>query len=142
MLLANLFILIIGLLGIKYFIKILSVPKAILSPLILVLCVVGSYALNNNYFDVMVMFLAGVIGYFMVKLEFPVSPVILGLILGPIMESNFRRSLLMSQGNLAVFYTRPITLVLLIFALVTLLGPIISKLIKISKGKEIINENN
>jgi putative tricarboxylic transport membrane protein len=48
----------------------------------------------------------------------------------------------MSQGNLAVFYTRPITLVLLIFALVTLLGPIISKLIKISKGKEIINENN
>lgn len=142
MLLANIFILFIGLFGIKYFTKILSVPKSILSPLILVLCVVGSYALNNNYFDVIVMFIAGVIGYFMVKQEFPVSPVILGLILGPLMESNLRRSLLMSQGNLSIFYTRPITLVLLILAIITLLSPIVSKNFRKGIRKEVENENS
>ncbi|WP_242620473.1 tripartite tricarboxylate transporter permease [Senegalia massiliensis] len=130
MLLANIFLLVIGLFGIKYFTKILLVPKSILSPIILVLCVVGSYALNNNYFDVIVMLIAGIIGYFMVKLKFPVSPVILGLILGPLMESNLRRSLLMSQGNLSIFYTRPITLVLLVLAIITLLSPIVSKVFK------------
>lgn len=142
MLLANIFLLVIGLFGIKYFTKILLVPKSILSPLILVLCVVGSYALNNNYFDVIVMLIAGIIGYFMVKLEFPVSPVILGLILGPLMESNLRRSLLMSQGNLSIFYTRPITLVLLVLAIITLLTPIISNNLKSKLKKSAKSENN
>ncbi|WP_243153473.1 tripartite tricarboxylate transporter permease [Senegalia massiliensis] len=142
MLLANIFLLVIGLFGIKYFTKILLVPKSILSPLILVLCVVGSYALNNNYFDVIVMLIAGIIGYFMVKLEFPVSPVILGLILGPLMESNLRRSLLMSQGNLSIFYTRSITLVLLVLAIITLLTPIISNNLKSKLKKSAKSENN
>lgn len=142
MLLANIFLLVIGLFGIKYFTKILLVPKSILSPLILVLCVVGSYALNNNYFDVIVMLIAGIIGYFMVKIEFPVSPVILGLILGPLMESNLRRSLLMSQGNLSIFYTRPITLVLLVLAIITLLTPIISNNLKSKLKKSAKSENN
>lgn len=127
MLFANMLILVIGLLGVKYFTKILLIPKTILSPLILVLSVVGSYSLNNSYFDIIVMFAAGAIGYFLVKQGFGVSPIILGLILGPLMESNLRRSLLMSQGSLSIFYTRPITVVLLSLALISIVGPIISR---------------
>lgn len=130
MLLANILILVIGLLGTRLFTKILLIPKSILSPIILVLCVVGSYSLGNNYFDVIIMLIAGIIGYFMSKAKFPASPVILGLILGPMMESNLRRALVMSKGDLSIFYTRPITLVLLIIATLTLMIPIIKSLKK------------
>lgn len=71
MLLANVFMLFIGLAGIRLFTKVLLIPKAVLIPMIIVLCVVGSYSLGNNYFDVVVMFVAGVIGYFLKKFEFP-----------------------------------------------------------------------
>lgn len=124
MLLANVFMLFIGLAGIRLFTNVLLIPKAVLIPMIIVLCVVGSYSLGNNYFDVVVMFVAGVIGYFLKKFEFPASPIILGLILGPMMESNFRRSLVMSEGDISIFFTRPITVVLLTIAIITLFTPI------------------
>jgi putative tricarboxylic transport membrane protein len=133
MLLANILILILGLAGIRIFTKVLHIPKTILTPIILVLCVVGSYSLGNSYFDVIVMFGAGVIGYFLQRYDFPASPIILGLILGPMMESNLRRSLLMSQGELDIFYTRPITAVLLGLAIVTLFSPLLTKKIKMPK---------
>ncbi|ALS76446.1 C4-dicarboxylate ABC transporter permease [Planococcus rifietoensis] len=135
MLVANFMILVVGLFGIRLFTKILLIPKAILTPIILVLCVVGSYSLGNNYFDVVVMFIAGVIGYFMLRYEFPASPVILGIILGPLMESNFRRSLVMSQGDFSIFFTRPITVVLLSLAIITLFSPLITKRIKKPKAQ-------
>jgi putative tricarboxylic transport membrane protein len=137
MLLANLLILFLGLAGIRLFTKVLLIPKAILTPIILVLCVIGSYSLGNNYFDVIVMFVAGVVGYFMQRYDFPVSPIILGLILGPMMESNLRRSLVMAQGELDIFYTRPITAVLLALAIVTLVSPIVAKLMKPRKSRGI-----
>lgn len=124
MLLANLFILIIGFSGIRFFTKILKVPGHFLMPIILVLSVVGAYALNNNYFDVIVMFAAGIGGYFMKKFNFPVAPLILGLILGPLLESNLRRSIILAQGDMTIFLTRPITVVLLALAVLTLLSPL------------------
>ncbi|GEK59084.1 C4-dicarboxylate ABC transporter permease [Marinococcus halophilus] len=124
MLLANLFILIIGFSGIRFFTKILKVPGHFLMPVILVLSVVGAYALNNNYFDVIVMFAAGIGGYFMKKFNFPVAPLILGLILGPLLESNLRRSIILAQGDMTIFLTRPITVVLLALAVLTLLSPL------------------
>lgn len=127
MLIANVLILIFGLLLIRVFTKVLYIPKSILTPIILVLCVVGSYSLGNNYFDVIVMFAAGVIGYFLKKIDIPLSPIILGLILGPMMESNFRRALVMSSGDLSVFYTRPITVILLIIGVITLFSPVFTK---------------
>lgn len=130
MLVANLLILVLGLFGIKLFTKILLIPTAILTPIILVLCVVGAYSLGNNYFDVIVMFIAGVIGFFLLRYDFPVSPIILGVILGPMMESNFRRSLVMSQGDFSIFYTSPIALVILIIAVITLCAPLVSKFAK------------
>lgn len=130
MLLANVLLLIFGLFGIRLFTKILLIPKAILSPIILVLCVVGSYSLGNSYYDVIVMIVSGIVGYFMIRNGFPAPPLILGLILGPIMESNFRRSIVMSQGDLSIFYTRPITVVLLTVAVATLFSPLLSKAYK------------
>lgn len=127
MLLANVFLLIFGLSGIRLFTKVLYIPKAILTPIIFVLCVVGAYSLGNNYFDVIVMFIAGVVGYFMKKFAIPASPIILGLILGPMLESNLRRALVMSQGDLSIFYTRPITVVLLSIAVITLFSPLLTK---------------
>lgn len=124
MLLANLFILIIGFSGIRFFTKILKVPGHFLMPIILVLSVVGAYALNNNYFDVIIMFAAGIGGYFMKKFNFPVAPLILGLILGPLLESNLRRSIILAQGDMTIFLTRPITVVLLALAVLTLLSPL------------------
>lgn len=133
MLVANIFILIFGLLGVRLFTKILLVPRTILMPIILILSVIGSYALGNNYFDVLVMLVAGVIGYFMKKYGFPVSPLILGLILGPMLESNLRRSLVMSQGDISILFTRPIAAVLIVLAVVTLFTPIIKSYIQSRK---------
>ncbi|WP_200087537.1 tripartite tricarboxylate transporter permease [Salicibibacter cibi] len=125
MIVATILILIYGLIGIRHFVKILLIPKPIMATFILVLCVVGSYSIGNNFFDVWVMFVAGVIGYFMIRYGYPASPVILALILGPLMESNLRRSLVMSGGSYDVFFTRPITAILLSLAVLTLFSPLI-----------------
>lgn len=127
MLVANVLILVIGLPAIRIFVKVLSVPKIVVASIILILCVVGSYALGNNLFDVWVMLIAGIIGYFMNKHDYPASPVILALILGPMMESNFRRSLLIGEGDWTIFLTRPISAFLIGLAVLTLFTPLIQK---------------
>jgi putative tricarboxylic transport membrane protein len=119
---ANLFILTIGLIGARGFAKILSLPKNVITPLIFIIAIVGSYAMRNNAFDVGVTIATGFVGYLLVKADYPVPPLLLGLILGPLVESNLGRTLLISDGNLLVFFTRPISLVfvaLITFALVS-----------------------
>lgn len=113
MFLANIIFLICGLFAIKYIARVINIPKPILTPIIFVLCVVGSYSINNSMFDLLIMMIFGVLGYLMQKFKFPVSPIVLALILGPMAESEFRRSLLLSQGSYSIFYTRPICLVIL-----------------------------
>lgn len=125
-----------GVLGIKMFVKVLHVPPIILSPIILMLCVIGSYALGNNFYDVWVMLISGIIGFFMYRYGFPASPIILALILGPLMEVNLRRTLV-SHGSIDVVFTRPISATLLILALITLLSPLISKLIASRKQRRV-----
>ncbi|MDF2821060.1 MAG: C4-dicarboxylate transporter permease [Clostridiales bacterium] len=132
---ANLIVLILGLIGIRFFTKIIDIPSYVLTPIIIVLCVVGSFAINNSLFDVRVMLISGVIGYIMEKLEFPASPIVLALILGPMAERELRKALIMSGGEASVFFTRPISAVLLVVAAITLLTPIIKSIIKKSKEK-------
>ncbi|WP_102348598.1 tripartite tricarboxylate transporter permease [Bacillus sp. Marseille-P3661] len=139
MLLANIIMLIVGLLAVRWFIKVLSIPKLVIAAIILVLCVVGSYALGNNMFDVWVMLIFGIIGYFMKKHDYPASPVILALILGPMMESNFRRSLLMGNGDMSIFLSRPISATLIALAVLTLFTPIVKDYI--NKKREARNPN-
>ncbi|WP_422444927.1 tripartite tricarboxylate transporter permease [Thermoanaerobacterium sp. DL9XJH110] len=130
LLIGNFIMLVVGLLGIRLFIKVLSVPKYLLTPIIFLLCFIGSYAINNSFFDVGVMLLSGIIGYVFMKLDFPASPIVLALILGPMAESNLRRSLIMSGGNIFILFTRPIAAILLFFGIVTLLAPIFRDLFK------------
>jgi putative tricarboxylic transport membrane protein len=104
------------------FTKVLSVPKVILTPAIFALCVVGSYSMNNNIFDVWVMLIAGVVGYFLNKVKIPTSPAILGLILGPMAEKNFRTALLKSSGNPSVFFNTIICWFFLILIFLSIFG--------------------
>jgi putative tricarboxylic transport membrane protein len=119
LMLGNLFMLIFGVWGSKYFPKILSIPQQILMPIILVLCVTGSYAVANSFFDVQIALILGILGFIMVKYEFPLAPLVLGLILGPIMEPNFRRALVANQMNPMIFITSPISLFFLLLTLFT-----------------------
>ena len=122
MIMANVIFLLFGLFAIKYLARVVNVPKPILTPIIFVLCIVGSYAINNNLFDLWIMMLFGVIGYLLEKFRFPVSPIVLGLILGPMVESEFRRSLLLSQGDYSIFYARPITMLILALTLFSVIA--------------------
>lgn len=133
MLIALLIVLCYGLLGMRLFVKVLHVSPVILSPIILMLCVIGSYALGNNFYDVWVMFISGIVGFFLIRYGFPVSPIILALILGPLMEVNLRRTLV-SHGTIEVVFTRPISATLLILAIITLLSPFVAQFV--SKWKK------
>jgi len=122
--LANICLLVFGLTGIRIFTKIVECPKGVLIPLIIVLSAVGTYAIQNNPVHIYWMLLFGVVGYFMKMYGFQVGPVILGVILGPMMDSNYRRAMLGARGDVGTFFynfvSHPITFVLSI-ALVTML---------------------
>ena len=75
-----------------------------LYPIVLVLCVYGAYAINNNLFDILVMIFVGILGFAMLRLEFPAAPFLIAFILGPLLEDNFRQSLLLSEGSLSIFF--------------------------------------
>ncbi len=109
---ANLMLVPLGWAAINLFRNILAVPREILMPLILLLCLVGSFAINNTVFDVGVMLLFGVIGYVMEENAFPVAPTILGIVLGPMIGQNFITSMMKANGSPAAFFERPIAGVL------------------------------
>jgi len=127
MILANVFMLILGLSTVNLFTKVLSIPKTVLTPIIMVLCVVGSYAINMNFFDVLVMLVFGVLGYFMKKLEFPIPPVVIGLILGPLAENHFRRALIMSEGSMLIFVGSPIAVFFLVLIAASVVAPYVRR---------------
>ncbi len=94
---------------VPFFAAILRIPFAILTPFIVVICAVGSYAVHNNMIDVWYMVIFGVVGYVFKKLDYPLAPLVLALVLGDLAENALRQSLIMSQGSLAIFVTRPIS---------------------------------
>ena len=106
--LSSIFLFLIGKASIRIISKIADIPHRVLFPIVLVLCVFGSYAVNNNIFDVGVMFLMGLVGFLMLKLKIPAAPFLIAFILGPLLEDNFRQSLLLSRGDLLVFFSSPI----------------------------------
>ena len=114
--LGNAMLVILNLPLIGIWIKLLTVPYRYLYPAILVFCCIGVYTVNNSVFDVFMTAGFGVLGYVFIKLGCEGAPLLLGFVLGPMMEENFRRSLLLSRGDFSVFFTRPISLGLLIAA--------------------------
>lgn len=133
---ANVLMLIMGMGLMRGYVKVLSVPEYFVIPTILILCVVGSFAINKSYFDVLVMFGFGMLGYILNKLEIPLSPIVLAFILGPMAEKNFRRALMLSKGDYGVFFSRPLTVILFSVAIISLMTPLVqSWLAKRHQGK-------
>jgi TctA family transporter len=112
----NLMLVILNLPLIGIWVQLLKVPYRLLYPAILVFCCIGVYTINNNAFDVTVTAVFGVVGYLFYKLRCEPAPLILGFILGPMMEENLRRAMLLSRGDPTVFFTRPLSLTLLLMA--------------------------
>jgi putative tricarboxylic transport membrane protein len=102
---------------VPFFAAILRIPFAILTPLIIVICAVGSYAVHSSMLDIWYMVFFGVIGYVFKKLDYPLAPLVLALVLGDLAESALRQSLIMSQGSLAIFFTRPIAAAITLLAI-------------------------
>ncbi len=120
LLIANIFMLLVGLAGVRLFAKVLKLQTNVLVPVIITFAVIGSYAINNSVFDVGLMFVLGLIGYLMRINGFPIAPVVLALILGPIGENAFIQSLSMFNNNLILFFTRPLSVVLIILTVFSL----------------------
>lgn len=117
LLLANVFMLVLGMASVRVFSKIVSIPGGILMPLVTTLCVVGGYALNNSNFDLGVMAVFGILGWIMTKASIPLAPLLLAMILSGIIETNFRRALSISDNDYTVFLTRPVCAVFLCISL-------------------------
>ena len=121
----NILLLIINLPLIGIWVQMLKIPFSKLLAFILVIAITGTYATNNSVTEVYISVIFGVIGYFMKQVNLPAAPVIMGIILGPLLETHFRRALIISQGSYATFFSHPISAVFLCAAVVSLLYPLI-----------------
>lgn len=122
-LVANLLIIAVGLIGFRFFVRVLDVPRHLLVPTLFVLAVVGTYALSNQWFDVVVMLVLGAVGFLMMLASIPVYPAVIAVILGPLLESEMRRALVISGGDWSTFVTRPASATILAVALMALVLP-------------------
>ncbi len=121
----NVMLLILNLPLIPIWVKLLKIPYKILFPLILLFCIIGAYSINSNMFDVLIMVIFGIAGYFFRKFQYECAPLILAFILGPLLELNLRQALLYSSGSLSIFFSGPISIVLISFSIVLFLSPLI-----------------
>ena len=118
MFIGNVILVIMNLPMIPLFAYSLRVPYGLLYPSILLICIIGAYSLNNNVYDVWVMLLFGLFGYFMKKYEIPGAPMVIALVLGPMLEYSLYQALALSEGDVFTFVTRPISGTLLAIAAV------------------------
>ncbi len=137
MYIGNVVLLVLNLPLIPYIAKLLTIPKQMLLPLIIFFSLIGVYLVTFNNFDIYMMTLFAVVALFLRIIDYPMAPMILGFILGGMMEDNLRRALTISDGSFAFLWERPITLSILIITIIMLLMPLISEFfVKIKKGKE------
>jgi putative tricarboxylic transport membrane protein len=125
MYIGNIMLLVLNLPLIGMWVQVLKVPYKILFPLILFFCLIGVYSVSNAVFDIYIMLIFGIMGYLMKKFDYEGAPLVLAFVLGPLMENNLRKSLIMSQGDFAIFFTRPLAVASLIVALFLLISPLI-----------------
>jgi len=122
----NVMLLVLNLPLIGVWVQILKAPYSILYVLIVILCQIGAYSINNRVSDVLLINLFGIVGYYMKRYEYEGAPLILGLVLGGMLENALRRALMFSYGNPAIFITRPISALFLLTALVLLFFPLLT----------------
>lgn len=134
MFIGNLMLLVLNMPLVKIFAKIIETPAKYLLPIIIAISIFGVYAVQFTTFDLMLLIACGVIGYFLTKNDFPVAPLVLGLVLGPMIENNLRRALTTSNGDFMIFLQKPVSLLFLIIAVLWMIIPIILKM----RGKNVI----
>ncbi|HSR11862.1 MAG TPA: tripartite tricarboxylate transporter permease, partial [Thermodesulfobacteriota bacterium] len=123
----NAMLLVLNLPLIGMWVRILKVPYPILFPLILLFCLIGCYSLNNSVTEVVIMVIFGLIGYAFKKFQYEAAPLVLALVLGPMMENSLRQALLMSAGSPLIFFSRPISGILMGIAILLIVFPLIPK---------------
>lgn len=124
----NIMMLVIQIYGLPLFLRLLSVPKNILLPVVMVLASVGAFAMNNRLFDVWSILFFAIIGYGLSRFDFPPAPIVLGFVLGPIIELNFRRGMMSSYGSFFNFFTRPISGTVLVAAILLIVIQVVRAL--------------
>jgi putative tricarboxylic transport membrane protein len=134
MFIGNIMLLILNLPLVKVFAKIIQTPKQFLIPIIIAISIFGVYAVQVSTYDLLLLLGCGLLGYFLSKNDYPIAPLVLGLVLGPMVENNLRRALTISNGDFSVFVTRPISLVFLLITLLWLVIPFMMK----RRGKDVI----
>jgi len=134
---ANCLIIFVGLIGFRFFVKVLDAPRHLLASALFVLAVVGTYSLANQWFDVVVMLCLGVAGFLLTLAHIPVYPMVIGVILGPLLESETRRALVIGGGDWTVFFLRPVSAVILTTAIAVLvLPPLLAQVKKARQRRE------
>ena len=141
MYLGNIVGLLIVLTTVPWWAVILRIPFAIIAPVIVVICAIGAYTVHNRMFDVVLMMVFGIVGYFFKKLKYPLAPLVLALVLGDMAETAFRQSMLLSGGSLTVFWSNGLVGSIVTLALVILCWPLISRGIGTWKKKTRDSEN-
>jgi len=127
MIIGNLICIMVGLLLIPFLMSILRIPRGIISPIIVIICIVGAYSVNNNMFDVWFMIFAAVVAFIMQKYHYPIAPVLLAFVLAPRFEQAIRRALTISGGSLLIFIEKPISLILILSTLAFVVAPFLSE---------------
>ncbi|MDR1193962.1 MAG: tripartite tricarboxylate transporter permease [Peptococcaceae bacterium] len=137
MYIGNFMLILLNLPLVGLFVKVLKTPVNLLMPIITILCIIGAYALNNSVVDVILMIIAGIVGYGLKKLSFSTAPMVLALVIGPMMENSLRQSLLIAQSaGFTIFLTRPITRLIVIVTLAIIVAPPIIKIINLRGRKK------
>ncbi len=137
--LAYLWVLGLQLVGIRLFVHVLKIPKDLLAIVVLVLCVIGAYSIRNSAFDIFAMAFIGVIAYLLVWLRVPVTPIILGMVLGPTLENEFRTAMMLSSGSFDIFLTSPTVLLFFLLAMLVVCFQVFSE-VKRNNLEDKINE--
>ena len=106
----------------KQVVKVLRIPTQIFMPIIGVLCIIGSYSLGLNIFNLYLMLPVGIIAYFLTEMGYPIAPLVIGVILGPMADENLRRALMVSQGSFMPVFTRPVSLILFLIIVWTIVS--------------------
>ncbi|MCP4382523.1 MAG: transporter, partial [Hyphomicrobiales bacterium] len=127
LLVATIGITVFGLFLTKPLLTVLRIPRERLMPVVFVLCVIGPYAITQRFFDVVVVLIFGIVGFVLRRMDYPMAPLVLGIILGDLLDKNLRRGLTLTDGDPSPFFTRPISLVFCILVVLTILlsiGPV------------------
>jgi len=120
----------IGYFAARYLVRVLELPEVIISAYVVMCCILGAFAARNNITDVWLMVVFGVVGYLCERLRFPIAPMVLGVILGPLAETNFMTTMISFGNDWSVFFTRPISGTIMAIALFTLVYPVLRQLWK------------